>query len=173
MADHDVRQKNMKAFAIIPERESEVYPYLLDWASTNTASFHLVLRHGLEFDSEARDILRELEADTITVRVTRTWAGTIAMDAARIVECRVSESSLSILRKAPGIFAWCYPQRPEDIAFFAADGRCVFNSVSHHQETWVCDPDLKREIEMRSPHSLIETEFEASTVTFDKSKNTN
>ncbi len=165
-----VRQKNMKAFAIIPERESEVYRHLLDWAEKHAASFHLVLRHGLEFDTGARDIIRELQADTLAVRITREWAGTTAMDAACVVECRISERSLSVLRKAPGIFAWCYPERPEDLALFTADGRCVFNSVSHHDEAWICDPDLKEEIEMRLPQSLIETEFEAAAVTFDESR---
>ncbi len=161
----------MKAFAISPERESEVYRHLLDWAAVHASSFHLVLRHGLEFKSGAQDIIRELESYTVGVRVTREWAGTTAMEAARVIECRVSEGSISILRKVPGIFAWCYPERPEDIAFFTADGRCVFNSVSHHEEAWVCDPDLKDKIGMIVPHALFETEFEASAVTFDASRN--
>ena len=93
------------------------------------------------------------------------------MDAARVIECRLTKRSITILQRASGIFAWCFPHKPEDLAFFAADGRCVFNSVAHHEEAWVCDSELKTWIEDRVPGALIESEFESSEVTFDPGKN--
>ena len=160
----------MKAYAVASVFELEVYRHLLDWAETHVVSFHLVLRHDLDFSDEALAIIRELEPDTVRVRVTRDWAGTVAMDPARVVECRVTKRSLAILRESPGIFAWCYPGRPEDIAFFTADGRCVFNSVSHHEEAWICDQGLRDWIDSKIPGVLSESEFEASAVTFDASE---
>lgn len=160
----------MKAYSVVPELESTIYTHLLDWAATNASTFHLVLRHGLDFSDAALSIIQDLESDTLRIRVSREWAGTMAMDAARIIECRVSKSSLAVLHQAPSIFAWCYPERPEDIAFFAADGRCLFNSVSHHEEAWICTQGLKEWIDRKAPGALLESEFEASDVTFDASE---
>lgn len=158
----------MNAFAVRPELETEVYPHLLNWAAQHAAHFHLVLPHGLDFEKSASVVLRKLQRATLRVGVTQEWAGTTAMDAARVVECSVTAESIAILREEAGIFAWLYPRLPEDLAFFTADRRCVFNSVSHHEEAWVCDMGLKDWIETEIPGSLLETKFTASAVTFER-----
>lgn len=161
----------MKAFAISAASEAAVYPHLLDWARHHAAGFHLVLRHGLDFDAGALAVVEDLKPDTCRIRLTREWAGTTALDPARIIECRLTGRSIEVLQRANGIFEWCYPQKPEDLAFFAADGSCVFNSVAHHEEAWICDSTLKTWIEDRVSGALTESGFDTSEVTFDAGKN--
>lgn len=88
------------------------------------------------------------------------------MDPAQVSEYIGSNASLAILAEEVGVFSWLYPQLPEDLAFFAADGRCLFNSVSHHEEAWLCDSDLVAFMGAEEDVRIAATDYDVRALTF-------
>ncbi len=156
----------MNAFQLLPESERAAYPHLLTWVHQNAHTFHLIRRHGLVFSRAADVVSARLEPMLQRRRLTRCWSGTMAIDPAEVSEYLISDESLAILAEQDGIFAWLYPERPEDLAFFHADGHCVFNSVSHHEEAWVCDPALLAFLSPIANVRVVETEHSVRSLTF-------
>ena len=156
----------MNAYQLSPDSDKTAYPHLLDWAERNASIFHLVLRHGLDFNAESDDMLALLSPFIVRDRKTWNWAGTVAHDEARVIEYKVSKESMGILRRAGGVFSWIYPFLPEDLAFFGPDMSCLFNSVSHHEEAWICDKDLKSYLDSVGSIRITESNFTVRELTF-------
>ena len=155
----------MKAFQLLPESERTAYRHLLEWARGHARSFHLVRRHGLEFAPTADAVRERLQRHLLHARHTRRWAGTQAAEPAEVSEYLVSDASLAILAEQDGVLSWLYPQLDEDLAFFASDGRCLFNSVSHHEEIWLCDSALIAFLSAVDGVRMAETNYDVLSLT--------
>ena len=156
----------MKAFQLLPESERTAYRHLLEWTRNHAHSFHLVRRYSLEFAPTADAVSARLQPYLHSVRHTKRWTGTQAMDPAEVSEYIISDASLVILAEQEGVFSWLYPQLSEDLAFFAADGRCLFNSVSHHEEAWIFDSELVAFLRRIEGVRVAETDYDVAALTF-------
>jgi hypothetical protein len=83
-----------------------------------------------------------------------------------VSEYLISDASVAILAEQDGVFSWVYPQLPEDLAFFAPDGRCLFNSDSHHEEVWLCDFDLVAFLRTVEGVRVAEAQYHVCSLTF-------
>jgi hypothetical protein len=127
-----------ETFDIITEPVGQTYRALLAFAARHSGAFSLVWRHQLLFDPPAAAIERVLRPSLIEKTVSSEWPGTTLIGhSATVRKYRLSADSARPLAAAGGLFAWQSPARPEDLAFYAPDGRCWLGSVAHEGDAFV------------------------------------
>ena len=120
----------------LPYTEQVDYEGLLDHARKNYDSFTLVWRAGMKFSEKAEAIKKELAPFLIEESRRNAWPGTESSGEPSIVsEYRVSKQSVEVLSRAPSVWAWKFPNFPEDLAFYR-NGKVMFASVAHEQMAW-------------------------------------
>lgn len=123
---------------LVDEPAGEVYERLLDYALRARSQFSLVWRDQLKFENGAHAIARRLRPDLVSEARTDTWPGTQLLGHLATVRMyRLSVSALALLREAAGLYGWRAPSRPEDLAFYTADGRAWLGSIAHEREAFV------------------------------------
>lgn len=123
---------------IVAEPVGPVYVALLAFAENRSARFSLVWRHQLLFDDSAAALAAELRPFLVEANETSEWPGTTLFGhqaTVRLYSC--SSESTRVLALAGGLFAWESPARPEDLAFYAPDGRCWLGSTAHERDAFV------------------------------------
>jgi hypothetical protein len=129
--------------SLLSEPADSAYLQLLAFAESRATTFSLVWREQLSFDPSAESIEASLRPFLEREVRTSEWPGTQIIGHFAIVRFyRLTPVSAEVLALASGLYAWVAPQLPEDLAFYAADGRCWLGSVAHEQDSFVDrDPD--------------------------------
>jgi hypothetical protein len=128
----------LQTLDIITEPVGRTYRALLAFAERCSGSFSLVWRHQLSFDASAAVLERVLRPFLIDETETSEWPGTRLIGHSAILRTyRLSADSARALATAEGLFAWQSPARPEDLAFYAPDGRCWLGSIAHERDAFV------------------------------------
>lgn len=127
----------MEMINVISEPSGIDYRRLLDYLARSCASFSLVRRDQLNFNLSADKLDEELRPFRIRQDRTDKWPGTELMaHFATVTFYRVTTDSIAILSKTGALYKWLSPNYPEDLAFYRADGSCLFASVSHEKDAW-------------------------------------
>lgn len=122
----------------LSEPVDDVYRTLLAFAETHSERFSLTWQRQLAFDAAAASIEVELKPFLIEEVETSAWPGTELLGPTAVVRTyRVLPKSIEVLVGAGGLYAWQSPQRPEDLAFYTADGRCWLGSTAHERDGFV------------------------------------
>jgi hypothetical protein len=125
-------------FDIVIEPAGETYRAVVAFATRLSSSFSLVWRHQLSFDASAAAVERELRPFLFEEIETSEWPGTTLIGhSATVRTYRLSAGSARALATARGLFDWQAPARPEDLAFYAADGRCWLGSIAHERDAFI------------------------------------
>jgi hypothetical protein len=128
----------LQTLDIITEPVGPTYRALLAFAERCSGSFSLVWRHQLSFAASAAVLEGVLRPFLIEETETSTWPGTrLIGHSATVRTYRLSPDSARALATADGLFAWQSPARPEDLAFYAPDGRCWLGSTAHERDAFV------------------------------------
>ena len=128
----------LQTFDIITEPVGLTYRALLAFAERCSGSFSLVWRHQLSFDASAAVIEGELRPFLLEEIETSDWPGTRLVGvSATVRRYKLSADSARALATTDALFAWQSPARPEDLAFYAPDGRCWLGSTSHERDAFV------------------------------------
>lgn len=123
---------------IIAEPTGDVYASLLAFARTQCATFSLVWRNDLPIASEAHVVSASLANDLIGEGLATEWPGTRVLDEPRLLRrYRFSATALDTLVQAPGLYSWCAPARPEDLALYAGDGSVWLGSIAHERDAFL------------------------------------
>ena len=143
----------MVMLAIRSEPAGRTYAGIVTLASEVCASFSLVWRDQLPFGRSARSIAQELRGDLIREERTDEWPGTKLLGhQATVRHYRVAQSSMRVLERAGSLYAWLSPDRPEDLAFYLADGSTWLASIAHEREAWFSDsPGVDALVRQRIP----------------------
>lgn len=116
----------------------QTYRALLAFAARFSGSFSLVWRHQLSFDSSAAVLEGVLRPFLIEQTESSEWPGTRLIGHSAIVRTyRLAPDSARALATAGGLFGWRSPTRPEDLAFYAPDGRCWLGTIAHERDAFV------------------------------------
>ena len=127
---------------ILSEPVGETYRRLLVFAEEHSSHFSLAWRRQLTFDASAAAVQEALGPFVEREQYTSQWPGTQLIGHSAIVRTyRMSPPCTQILADAGGLYAWLAPARPEDLAFYTADGACWLGSIAHEKDAWV---DLER-----------------------------
>ncbi len=125
---------------IVEEPAGRTYADLLALASEVCASFSLVWPDELEFEPHADGIASALSEFLIREERSDRWPGTELLDhEATIRHYRISPEAMHVLQRAPGLYAWLAPDRPEDLAFYTNQGAVWLTSVAHERDGWIDD----------------------------------
>ena len=132
-----------QTFDIITEPAGATYRELVAFAEAFSGSFSLVWRDQLSFDASAAALKGVLRPFMIRQTRSSDWPGTtLIRHSAMVRTYRWSPDSARTLAAADRLFAWHAPARPEDLAFYAPDGRCWLGSIAHEREAFI-DFDAK------------------------------
>jgi hypothetical protein len=122
---------------ILREPRGDAYAALLALAAERCASFSLVWPDRLAASVGADTVAVSLSPDLVREARVAQWPGTQLLDdTARVRHYALTPESLLVLRSAPGLYAWQGPNRPEDLAFYTADGTVWLGSVAHEADAW-------------------------------------
>jgi hypothetical protein len=92
----------------------------------------------LTFDATAAAIEVDLRPFLVQEVETSEWPGTQLLGHSALIRTyRVSPKCTQVLAGAGGLYAWLSPQRPEDLAFYTADGHCWLGTVAHEKDAFV------------------------------------
>jgi hypothetical protein len=126
------------SYDIQSEPTGDVYRSLLAFAEDHSACFSLAWRRQLTFDATAAATEVELRPFLIREVETSEWPGTQLLGHSAVVRTyRVSPGATTVLAGAGGLYAWQSPRRPEDLAFYTADGHCWLGSIAHERDAFV------------------------------------
>lgn len=127
-----------QAYDIITEPAGATYRQLVAFAEAFSGSFSLVWRQQLSFDASAAVLKDALRPFLIHQTRSSAWPGTTLIGHSAMVRTyRWSPDSARTLAAADRLFAWHAPARPEDLAFYAPDGRCWLGSIAHERQAFV------------------------------------
>ena len=100
-------------------------------------------RDQLEFNESANKLETALQPFLIREEYTDEWPGTkLLRSKAKVRHYRLTDESLPILAEAPSLYAWLAPNLPEDLAFYATDGRCWLLSSAHEKDSAFVDDSV-------------------------------
>src|SRR5262245_53963253 len=109
----------------------EAYRGLLRFALTHSATFSLVTRHDLKTNSAHDRCLDDLRPFLLDEREVSEWPGTQIDGTATLRRYKAVPAALEALYGAvKGLYRWVQPARPEDLAFYDAQGRCWLESTA-------------------------------------------
>jgi hypothetical protein len=141
-----------QALDILDEPAGEAYTKLIDLLGSSAAAFSLVWRDQFGFDLRADSFRLKLAPFLIEEDHASVWPGTQLLGhRAWVRRYRIEKTSLSILKTAPSLYAWIYPVRPEDLAFYEADGECLLGSIAHERDAWFGNDAIARAIAAQIP----------------------
>jgi hypothetical protein len=123
---------------IISEPAGEVYLQLLAFAQQESAYFSLTWQQQVTADGGARIVATELRPFLHQQRTTSEWPGTkLLRGVATVRWYRFTPQARQVLQFAGRLYAWRWPDRPEDLAFYYADERCWLASIAHEREAFI------------------------------------
>ena len=115
------------------EPTGPAYLALLREAAVACESFSLVWRDLPRQSDGPAAIEKALRPALLQEGSARSWPGTELLGGppATVRHYRLDPSTLGLLSQAPGLYAWLAPDRPEDLAFYRANGSVWLGSVAH------------------------------------------
>lgn len=123
-------------FWLTEEPRADVYKRLVDLATKRAVQFSLVVLKELPPSDECRAFLSDLEGDLIRVMEKSDWPGTRLLygKTALVHFYSASPNAVEKLKhKVTALYDWLYPELPEDLAVYRADGSLTLASSSHEQ----------------------------------------
>lgn len=127
---------------IVREPEGETYDALVKFALSLGGTFSLVTRRKpLGANAEHDDVLERLRPFLIDEEKVKAWpGGRSGRGLATLRRYRCDRSARDVLVEAVvGLYGWVQSRRPEDLAFYDANGRCWFESTTHESEAFIHD----------------------------------
>lgn len=120
------------------EPRGDAYRDLVRYLGRLCSSFELVHRRkGCAPNKHAQSMIGDLRPYETSLSNVTEWSGTQlgrGAGAARLARYRLTPESLSVLLAVDGLYSWCLPNLPEDLAFFTGDESCFFSTTSHERE---------------------------------------
>ncbi len=153
---------------ILTEPCETIYESLIDYAGQQCSTFSLIWQYDMKMNNSAHQIHQELikflesEQD-----VKSKWTAKDIKNEVfpKIRKFRVTTKSLSVLKKAPelyacpgrenkvswrisknrkpGLYSWISPALPEDLTFYTADGKVWLDSCSHEEDAFIESANLR------------------------------
>ena len=112
----------------------DVYAALLRLARRECPTFSLTWREDVGQSESARVVADTLAPALIAEDRVREWPGTRMLGApVPLRRYHFTDDALRTLLEAPGLYAWQAPDRPEDLAFYGADGAVWLGSIAHER----------------------------------------
>jgi hypothetical protein len=129
---------------VIVEPQGKSYTELLKFAMQYCSSFSLTWRDQFAIHESASLMLSSLRPFFIREVHTDEWPGThLAAPGAMVRYYQLTEETLRILSEVPSLYAWLYPNLPEDLALYRADGTCWLFSIAHERDAGILDEEIK------------------------------
>lgn len=127
---------------IAVEPRGGVYRALLEYGRQLRSTVSLVWRDQHAFEPPAQLIATRLRADLIREARVDEWPGTRLIGSLAMLRIyRLSANTVTVLAEVGGLYEWLAPTRPEDLAFYANDGRAWLGSISHERDAFV-EPEV-------------------------------
>jgi len=124
--------------SIISEPSGSIYLALLRFAEHSESLFSLAWRHQLHFADSASAIEVALRPFLQNETETSEWPGTKLSGSLAIIRTYYARAGATdLLASAGQLYAWQAPNRPEDLTFYTADGRCWLASISHERDAFL------------------------------------
>ena len=128
---------------IIVEPQGKTYTELLKFARQDCSSFSLTWRDQFEIHESASLMISSLRPFLIREVHTNEWPGTHMREPQAMVRSyQFTEETLRILSEVPSLYAWLYPNFPEDLALYRADGTCWLFSIAHERDAGILDETI-------------------------------
>ena len=125
------------------EPQGKTYTKLLDFAMQHCSSFSLTWRDQFEIHESAALMLSSLRPFLLREVHTKEWPGTyLSAPGAMVRYYQFTEETLRILSEVPSLYAWLYPDLPEDLALYRADGTCWLFSIAHETDAGILDEEI-------------------------------
>jgi hypothetical protein len=102
-----------RTYDLVDEPLGDDYRALLRSATAHCDMAVLSVDTGRELSDKGRQVLAQLDGD----RRSETQSGTL-----RRLRYALSPACLQVLGDAPGLYAWCQPERPENLCLLRSDG---------------------------------------------------
>ena len=142
------------AFSFEGDFAGERYAALVEFLAARASSVSLVVRDG-RLPGRAKKLYEGFLAAGAKAERRGEWPGTrLAEGEATVLVAPLTPVVAKFLATgAPSLFAWCAPDRPEDLAFLDAAGTAVLETVAHERlgtlrldrfdwDLWNADPHL-------------------------------
>jgi len=138
-----IQKIRSEVLRLIVEPHGKTYTELLKFAMQYCSSFSLTWRDQFQIHESASLMLSSLRPFLIREVHTDEWPGThLAAPQAMVRHYQFTEETLRILSQVPSLYAWLYPNFPEDLALYRADGTCWLFSIAHEQDAGILDEDI-------------------------------
>lgn len=132
---------------IINEPAGKVYADLINFGQKYCSSFSLVWRDQCKFNELAKTIENILNPYFLKEEYTNKWPGTeLIGHKATVRFYQFDPKTIDILQKAKSLYSWLCPDRPEDLAFYSTNGKCVLGSIAHEEDSFIYLGEISLEI---------------------------
>ena len=116
------------------EPTDATYAALLHFARRHCPTFSLIWRQDVGHGLSAHAVADALAPALIAQERVREWPGTKLLGGSvPMRRYRLTDQALAVLLEAAGLYAWKAPDRPEDLAFYGADGTVWLGSIAHER----------------------------------------
>lgn len=125
-----------KTYNILFEPEDSEYLDLLDYAISECAYFHFILRDTIGLSVNGEEIIKSLSSFLIAKIQTTEWPGTILINSeATLYKYHLNFESATILkRSSTRLFQWQQPNLPEDLCILRADDSPWLVTIAHEKD---------------------------------------
>ena len=133
-------------YRILTEPVGHAYKEAIDTIAPLAASLSFSQQKGLVFNSKCTAFLEKIRDDLVEVSEQSEWPGTRLLNTtAPVCRYRLSPTLTAIVKDSVGgLYDWAYPDFPEDLAFYRADGSVLLGSCSHERFAFLelCDDEF-------------------------------
>ncbi len=114
-------------------------------------------RDQLVFEPTAEEIAVALKSALIKEDRTDEWPGTKLLGhMATVRHYQITDRTVAILDRAPGLYAWQAPVLPEDLIFYEGDGSVWLGSIAHEKDAWFeGGPEMETILHTRLPELAV------------------
>lgn len=130
-------------FDVLQEPRGEVLHVLFRALAPRSSSILMVLRDDLGLSQTGQGLLSRLQPHLLERTQGSEWPGTKLLDdEATILRFASSDGVLNELMIASeGLYGWCQPDLPEDLAFIREDGTAILTSICHEHDAYLAISD--------------------------------
>jgi hypothetical protein len=129
-----------RSVTLIGEPTGQLYTRIVGYAATVCDSAILVVQNTVALQATGKEVLELLEPNLKERNMRCEWPGTKLLDgAALVLQYWLTEACVEILKaSSTGLYGWCQPELPEDLAFLRSDGAPWLVSTAHEREAYFC-----------------------------------
>lgn len=141
-----------KIAGILKEPEGKTYSDLIRFGAQYCSSFSLVWgdQHVSMMQNRgnygAQLIENKLKPYLIKEEYTNKWPGTELLGhKAKVRFYQFNRETVRILQEVESLYNWSWPNKPEDLAFYSKNGKCVLGSIAHEGDSFIYSDEIPLE----------------------------